>query len=115
MFDPVNSPSGYDFAVQSAICTLGLSGCKVGEDKIDAWLKASSVERKNLYSRGIYYNQDTLIAEVTTANQKIKDAVGQVDYASALTTAVMLKATKGLVDGFKKVDSAFDEWARNQG
>lgn len=115
MFDPANSPSGYDFAVQSAICTLGLSGCKVGEDKIDAWLKASSVERKNLYSRGIYYNQDTLIAEVTTANQQIKDAVGQVDYASALTTAVMLKATKGLVDGFKKVDSAFDEWARNQG
>lgn len=36
-------------------------------------------------------------------------------FASAIAPAVALKATKGLVDGFKKVDSAFDEWVRNQG
>lgn len=114
MFDPANAPSGYDFAVQSAICTYGLSGCKAGEEKIDSWLRAPEVERKNLYFRGVYYNQESLFAHVKDVNRQIKEAVAQVDQASGLTTAVMLKATKGLVDGFKKVDSAFDEWARNQ-
>lgn len=114
MFDPQNVPAGYDFAINSALCTMGLSSCKIGEDKIDAWLKAPEVGRKNLYVRGVYYNQDTLIAHVKEANQQIKDAVAQVDQASGVTTALMLRATKGLVDGFKKVDSAFDEWARNQ-
>lgn len=115
VFDKANSSSGYNFAMESALCSLGLSSCKLGEDKIDAWINAPQVDRKNLYMRGLYYNNDELIAAARQAFVDIQAAAGPEEFASGIASAHVLKATKGLVDGFKKVDSAFDEWARNQG
>ena len=115
VYDPKDVKSGHSFALHAALCTYGIAGCKVAEDKLDAWIKSPSVERKNLYMRGLYYNQTELIDAAKKANENIAAAVGPVEYASAIGAAHMIKATKGLVDGFKKVDSAFDEWARNQG
>ncbi len=114
-FDPTDSRSGLSFAVHAALCTYGIAGCKAAEDKLDAWIKAPSVERRNLYMRGVYYNQDDLIAAAILANAEITSAVASVDHASAIGPAMVLRAVKGLVDGFKKIDSAFDEWVRNQG
>lgn len=115
VFDKRDKASGYNFAVESAACSFGLSSCKAGEDKIDAWIKAPQVERKNLYVRGLYNNSDELIAAAKQSFLDIQTASENEEFASAIGSALMLKATKGLVDGFKKVDSAFDEWARNQG
>jgi hypothetical protein len=115
VFDKSSATAGYNFAMESALCSVGLSSCKLGEDRIDAWIKASDVDRKNLYMRGLYHNSDELIAAARQAFIDIRAAAAQEEFASAVTTAHMIKATKGLVDGFKKVDSAFDEWARNQG
>ncbi len=115
VFDPNDNKAGIEFAVNSAICTVGLSGCQAGEAKVDQWIKADAVSRSNLYMRGVLYNSDDLIAQLKAANEQIKTEVGKVDLASSVSSAVMLKATKGLVDGFKKTDSAFDEWVRNQG
>jgi hypothetical protein len=114
VYDPKDAISGHSFALHGALCTYGISGCKAAEDKLDAWIKSPSVDRKNLYMRGLYYNQTQLIEAAKKANEDIAAAVGPVEYASAITAAHMIKATKGLVDGFKKVDSAFDEWVRNQ-
>lgn len=115
VFDKADTSAGYGFAVESSICSFGLSSCKLGEDKIDAWVKAPQVDRKNLYMRGLYYNNDELIAAAKQALADIQAAAGTEEFASGINAAVMLKATKGLASGFKAVDSAFDEWARNQG
>lgn len=114
VFDTAMQSSGYEFAIESAICSFGLSGCEIGADKIDAWVKADSIDRKNLYMRGYYHNQKELMDAAKQAYADIAMAASVVPAASAINAATMIKASKGLVDGFKKTDSAFDEWARNQ-
>lgn len=113
--DKAKMSAGYNFAMESALCSFGLSSCKLGEDKIDAWINAPQAERKNLYMRGLYHNSDELIAAAKQAFIDIKAATEPEEFASGIESTHILKATKGLIDGFKKVDSAFDEWARNQG
>ncbi|MDR2925099.1 MAG: hypothetical protein LBU76_04005, partial [Azoarcus sp.] len=78
-------------------------------------LKAPSVERKNLYMRGFMFNQEDIIASARREFAEIRAAAGEVGLASEIDAAQMQKMTKGLVSGFKSVDSAFDEWVRNQG
>ncbi|RSZ57643.1 hypothetical protein HF313_27470 [Massilia atriviolacea] len=113
-FDPESQVMGYEFAIEAAICSFGLSGCKAGEEKIDGWVQATSIERKNLYMRGYYHNQEALYAAAKEAADAIRKEAGAVTSASEVPAATYIKALKGLVDGFKKTDSAFDEWARNQ-
>lgn len=114
VYDDKEQKSGFNFAIESSICSLGLSGCKIGEAKIDEWIRADSIDRKNLYMRGFYHNQQELIAAAKQAYSDIRAAAAPVESASEISAALMLKASKGLVDGFKKTDSAFDEWVRNQ-
>jgi hypothetical protein len=114
-YDPISQASGFDFAIESAICSFGLSGCEVGEAKIDEWVQATVIDRKNLYMRGYYQNQRELIEAARQAYADIQAEAAKVTEASAITAATMIKATKGLASAFKSTDSAFDEWARNQG
>lgn len=115
LYDSKDKGSGYSFALQSAICTLGMAGCEANQDKLDEWIKAPAVERKNLYMRGFMFNQEDLIQSAKREFAEIQAASSEVAVASAITAAHMQKMTKGLVSGFKSIDSAFDEWVRNQG
>lgn len=114
-YDQQSHGAGFDFAIESAICSFGLSGCKVGEAKIDEWVQATVIDRKNLYMRGYYQNQREIIDAARQAYADIKAEASKVTEASEITAATMIKATKGLVSAFKSTDSAFDEWVRNQG
>ena len=115
MYDPKDIKSGYSFALQSAICTIGMAGCESNQDKLDEWIKAPSIERKNIYMRGFMFGQDDLIVSAKQAFAEIRATAAKVDAASEIEAKDMLKMTKGLVSSFKAVDSAFDEWVRNQG
>lgn len=115
VFDKAHAESGYNFAAHSAICTIGLSGCKAGEDKLDEWIKAPSIERKNIYMRGVLFNQSMLVDEANSAYGELGQHASEISSISAPETGAVIKATKALVSGFKSIDSAFDEWARNQG
>lgn len=115
MYDPNDKNSGYSFALQSAICTIGMAGCKANDEKLDQWIKSPSIERKNLYMRGFAFNNADLIKSAKQEFADIQAASGEVVVASAITAARMQKMTKGMVSGFKAIDSAFDEWVRNQG
>lgn len=115
LYDQKDKSSGYSFALQSAICTLGMAGCEANQEKLDEWIKAPAIERKNLYMRGFMFNQEDLIQSAKREFAEIQAASDEVTVASAITAARMQKMTKGLVSGFKAVDSAFDEWVRNQG
>lgn len=115
MYDQNDKNSGYSFALQSAICTIGMAGCRSNDAKLDEWIKAPSIERSNLYMRGFAFNNADLIKSVKQEFADIQAASGEVVVASAITAARMQKMTKGMVSGFKAIDSAFDEWVRNQG
>jgi hypothetical protein len=115
VYDPNSNLSGYSFALQAAICTIGMAGCKANDARLDEWIKSPSIERGNLYMRGFVFNNADLIKSAKQEFADIQAASGEVMVASAITAARMQKATKGLVSGFKAIDSAFDEWVRNQG
>lgn len=114
VFDSKRTSDGYSFALHTALCTFGISGCAPAEAALDEWIKGSPSDRKNLYLRGLFFNQQELMAAAKQAADEMRAAAGKVELASAIPPALAIKATKGLVDGFKKLDSAFDEWVRNQ-
>ena len=114
VYDDKDQTSGFNFAIESSICSFGLSSCKLGEDKIDAWVQADSIDRKNLYMRGFFNNQKELIAAARQTYKDIQAAAAPVEAASEIPAATMIKAVKLLADGFDKTDTAFDEWVRNQ-
>ena len=114
VYDGKDASSGYSFAIASALCTLGASGCKPYDEKLDAWISAPSIERKNLYMRGFLYNQDDLIKAAKEEFAAIRAASETVELPSVLTGARVQKLAKGLISGFKAIDSAFGEWTSNQ-
>lgn len=114
-YDPADKNSGYSFAYQTSVCTLGVSGCPAYDDKLDAWIKAVSAERKNLYMRGFLFNNAELIKAAATDLPAIGAEAAKVAAASEIDFEKIRKFTKGLISGFKSLDSAFDEWVRKQG
>lgn len=113
-YDNQNLGSGFAFHLQHSICTFGMIGAKKSADLVEKWLNVTAVERTNLYMRANLFNQKTLEDEAKAAFQQAKELVGSVEDISAISGALWLKASKGLVDGFKKVDSAWDEWLRDK-
>ncbi|MFT3930581.1 MAG: T6SS effector BTH_I2691 family protein [Spongiibacteraceae bacterium] len=113
-FDDEDPISGHDYAYEFGQCVLGMTGTKAGEAFVDALIQAKTFDRPNLYMRGVFFNQKTLIADGQDALNQMEQAAGSANAASEISTALVLSATKRLVSGFKSVDSAFDEWARNQ-
>jgi hypothetical protein len=83
---------------------FGMEGAEAGAKQLDDWVKKPDYERKNLFIRGLYSNQ----LEAKAKHEELKKAA--TDF-----TAVGIKAMKGAIDFLKKTDSAWDEWARNQG
>jgi hypothetical protein len=102
----------YNFAYCSAASSVGITGTRLGEDRVSEWTTAMKVERDNIFMRGFLFNRKELLAEVHEAFPVIAKAVEGVAHASDLPPALVLKACKGLVSGFAAMDGAFDEWVR---
>lgn len=103
-YDQKNLRSGCAFKAHVASMLFGMEGAEVGAKQLDDWVKKPEFERKNLFIRGLYSNQ----LEAKANHDELKKAA--TDF-----TTVGLKAMKGTIDFLKKTDSAWDEWARNQG
>ncbi len=103
-YDQKDLQSGCAFKAHVATMLFGMEGAEAGAKQLDDWVKKPDYERKNLFIRGLYSNQ----LEAKAKHEELKKAA--TDF-----TAVGIKAMKGAIDFLKKTDSAWDEWARNQG
>lgn len=103
-YDQKDLQSGCAFKAHVATMLFGMEGAEAGAEQLDDWIKKPEFERKNLFIRGLYSNQ----LEAKAKHEDLKKAA--TDF-----TAVGIKAMKGTIDFLKKTDSAWDEWARNQG
>ncbi len=114
LYDPEDQNSGFDFAVQSAICSIGATGTPAGEALVDKWIKADSIARPNLYMRGFYHNQEELMVQANSMYVDLKSVAPVIEARSdEVTLAQILKACRGTVKAFKATDAAYDEWVRN--
>ncbi len=102
-YDPKDLQSGCAFKAHVACLIFGMEGSIQSEKQLDEWMKKPQFERKNLFIRGLYGNQD-----------EIKEKHNEMAKSPNDTTALGIKLLKTLTDFMKKMDTAWDEYARVQ-
>lgn len=101
VYDDHDLQNGCAFKAHVASMLFGMEGATASAEKIDSWIKKPEFERKNLFIRGLYSNQ-------LEAKAKHDDMIK----APHDNTALGIKVLKSLTDFMKKMDSAWDEYAR---
>lgn len=112
-FDKAALASGFEFAMQHSVCIDGMTCTPGGAQQVAKWAGSAEVNRRNLYLRAFAFNQTELEAQVATMLTEVHAHSAAVTDAAHISGALMLKATKSVVDSMKKVDSAWDEWLRD--
>jgi hypothetical protein len=113
-YDQADLASGFCFTMEHSVCTFGMFGNGNNIDLLRKWMDIKKVERKNLYMRSNYYNSKALVVEVDRTFGSIRDEIKPVSNVSEVSSSSWLKLAKGLIDGLKKTDSAWDEWLRDK-
>jgi hypothetical protein len=114
-YDEENISSGFCFTFEFSRCVFGMFAGKENAPVLKNWMDVNSIERKNLYMRSNFYNHKSLYDAAEKAFKDAKDQVEAAGDISKVQAAPWLKAGKGLIDSFKKIDSAWDEWLRDGG
>lgn len=107
-YDVDHQNSGFDFALQSAMCSAGLSGTEKGQAVIDKLTTTAIIEPNNIYMRGFFNNQQSLINDANATYAEVDDQSN----SAPLVIGTIIKTASKLVKGFKTVDAAYDEWVR---
>ncbi|MEF2269946.1 hypothetical protein JAB6_55890 [Janthinobacterium sp. HH104] len=114
-YDEENISSGFCFNFEYSRCVFGMFASTENAPVLKSWMDVNSIERKNLYMRSNFYNHKSLYDAAEKAFKEAKDQVEAAGDISKVQAAPWLKACKGLIDSFKKIDSAWDEWLRDSG
>jgi hypothetical protein len=112
-YDRKNVGSGFAFTLEHSVLTLGMVGAKKSAEIVDSWIGVDEVKRENLYMRAYTFNQDYLQTETNQALVELKSELATVNDASNVGVAAWVGLSKKMVDTFKKLDSAWDEWLRD--
>lgn len=113
-YDPEDKASGFCFTFEHSLCTFGMFGNEKNIHLLKKWIDVKSIERDNLYMRSNFFNLKLLLAEAAPALSNVRKEVDQAADISQVQSAPWLKLCKGLIDVFKKTDSAWDEWLRDK-
>ncbi|MDX8124729.1 T6SS effector BTH_I2691 family protein [Janthinobacterium sp. GMG2] len=114
-YDEENISSGFCFNFEYSRCVFGMFASTENAPVLKSWMDVNSIDRKNLYMRSNFYNHKSLYDAAEKAFKEAKDQVEAAGDISKVQAAPWLKACKGLIDSFKKIDSAWDEWLRDSG
>jgi hypothetical protein len=112
-FDRNDAADGHPFESESALCTIGMTGTPKSAAQVEAWVRDFAVSRSNLYMRGHYLNQLELERAAQQAMPQLHTMGEAAPEPAAMPATAVAAALKKTIDIFKKVDSAYDEWARN--
>lgn len=113
LYDKRALVSGFEYAMEFSVCTDGMTCTPAGEQQVAKWAGSTAVDRRNLYLRAFAYNQTDLETQVASMLGEVHAQSAAAADVAHISGALMLKATKGVVDAMKKVDSAWDEWLRD--
>jgi len=113
VFDPTDPGCGFEFTREHMHCTHGMFGVESNQVTLAGWMNIDKVERSNLYMRANLYNHQDLIQQASEAFAAVRKETRVAGGVEFIATDKLAKFTKGLVDAFKKSDSAWDEWLRD--
>lgn len=114
IFDPTEESCGFVFKQEHMHCTHGMFGVEQNQATLSEWMNIDKVERSNLYMRANLYNHQDLIKQASDTFTAVRKEVRLVTGVEYIAVDKLAKFTKGLVDAFKKSDSAWDEWLRDE-
>lgn len=114
VFDPADQFSGFEFTREHMHCTHGMFGVDKNEAVLKEWMNIDKVERKNLYMRANLYNDKQLFTEASNAFAGMRQGALAAGGVAFMPPEKVAKLTKSFVDLQKKVDSAWDEWLRDE-
>lgn len=114
VYDRNHDANGLHFEGQAALCTFGMVACEKSATQVEAWLTATDIKRDNIYMRGLLLNQQAIEKEAATALANAAEVAASAHSVAMIPGDKMYKAVKGLIDLFRKADSAWDEFVRDK-
>ncbi len=112
-FDKSDPPSGHAFEGESALCTVGMTGTPASAKQVEKWISEVKCTPDNIYLRGYYMNQLEIERAANEAMPKIQEMAQQAKSLDDLPGTTVAGFAKKLIDTYKKIDSAYDEFVRS--
>jgi hypothetical protein len=117
VYDKSDALSGHAFEGDSALCTFGMTGSKTSAEQVEKWLMElkehpEKVSSDNIYLRGYYMNQTEIEEAAKIAMPQIREMGKKASALDDVYGPSVFGVTKKIIDTFKKIDSAYDEFAR---
>lgn len=114
VYDKDDLTHGVFFTKEHLHCTFGMFGVEKNQPTLVKWVNITKVDRKNLYMRANFFNQQEIEDEAGKAFQEARQQVEAAGGLAHVSNTPYMKAVKGFVDLMKKADSAWDEWLRDK-
>lgn len=117
-YDDVDLPRGWAFALQVALCTLGMEACESGDRLISEWAQDIAIAEENLFWRAYGLNQEALLGDMRAA---LAEAKAQAEAtspdlrgAAAILAAIGNEAKRAgqVIDAFDAANQVLDEAER---
>lgn len=115
VYDRKDIISGHYLSHEVAAAVMGMTNSEKSAAKVDEWLAVGNIQRKNIYMRGLLLNQDDLEKEAIAALNAAAAEAAKAEKPALVSGEQMRKILKGMIDMYRKADSAWDEFLRNQG
>ena len=107
-YDDQDLPRGWAFALQVALCTLGMEACAAGDRLVSEWSRDLEIAEDNLFWRAYSLNQERLMQDMRAA---LAEAKMQADSSppDLRGAAAVLAAIGSEAKRARRVISAFEE------
>lgn len=107
-YDDQDLPRGWAFALQVALCTLGMEACAAGDRLVSEWSRDVEIAEDNLFWRAYGLNQERLMQDMRAALAEAK-AQAESSPPDLRGAAAVLAAIGSEAKRARRVISAFEE------
>ncbi|MGF6094860.1 T6SS effector BTH_I2691 family protein [Pseudomonas sp. 18175] len=104
-YDPKDLRRGWAFAIQAALCTLGMEACPPGQALLTRWWEDTQIAEGNLFWRGYALNQQDLIEDTRGGLTESKSLFASLPLKDIAAKAIKeIKRGKSIINTFEKAN-----------
>lgn len=104
-YDPQDWARGWAFAIQTALCTLGMEACPPGQALLAQWWEDTHIADGNLFWRGYALNQQALLEDTRVGLAESKSLFASLPLKDIAAIAIQeIKRGKSIITSFEKAN-----------
>lgn len=112
-YDDDDMPRGWAFALQVALCTLGMEACAAGEAVLVGWQRDVGIAQANLFWRAYALNQERLMKDLRSdldqARTQAQGLAAGLDMSGVLATmARQVTQADNVIEAFEVANEALN-------